>query len=671
MIRKMSVFIFLLSICVAAPAWSETRLVIADFDGESLVNNLQGESCTWAVGREDASGLIRATTGKVNGPSGETGALKIDYDLNVPDDAVCGFSTQLRRFDASPFDHFEFFVKGDAKAGYPKDIKIEFSKTRITSDGEEETIKGSYVVKGITSEWQRVSIPLNVMNGIDDWNNIGEFVIALQKRRIGGGRGALYFDDMSFVNTGVKGPSVRDVVPHKKKKLDKEVSSEEFARYLASRLNGFPEKLRVKKTFPGTDREFLKEIARDTWKYFDNFVDKEYQLPLDYVRLGDEAPLSKGAIIGDYTNVTDIGLYMICVVSAYDLGFIKKDDAIRRLSLTLDSIEKLEKHRGFPYNYYDITIFQRTSNFISFVDSGWLAAGLIVAKNAFPPALEKRCDRILSDMDFSIFYDEVEGQMYHGYYTNIEYFSEYHYGAFYTEPRAVSYIAIGKGDVPKEHWFMLSRTFPEDWTWQTQTPKGRKEKKCLGYRMFGGYYEYDDIKYVPSWGGSMFEALMPAMVINEKRFAKKGLGPNGAAHVKVQMKYAERLGYPVFGMSPCSVPGDGYSEFGVKQLGLKGYKEGIVTPHATFLALEFAPKECIANLRAMLRSYDIYGEYGFYDSIDVRTGKVDARYLCLDQAMTLIALNNYLNNDAVRSRFHMDRISKNAEELLKAEDFFE
>ena len=262
--------------------------------------------------------------------------------------------------------------------------------------------------------------------------------------------------------------------------------------------------------------------------------------------------------------------------------------------------------------------------------------------------------------------------MHHGFYTNINYYSEYHYGTFYSEPRAVRYRAIGKGDVPREHWFMLARTFPMTWAWQTQIPKEVKTKTYLGYPTKGGYYSYGGMKFIPSWGGSMFEALMPTLVVDEKKLAPKGLGLNDERHAKIQIKYAlEELKYPVFGMSPSSVPGGGYSEFGVTLLGIKGYKSGVVTPHATFLALEFAPKECIKNLRKMLELYDAYGEYGFYDAIDPKNGRVSTRYLCLDQAMSFIALNNYLNQGAIRKRFHADPIAKSAEELLKVEAFFE
>ncbi len=671
---KICLFFFLLGVIIFNVNACSTisKITILDFNSGTMRNNLQGESGTWLFNPEDAEQGIKAGLDEKVRLGKEGASLRLEYDVDSPLNAVNGFWTQLRTFDASRYDHFEFWVKGDKKRSYPKTFKIEFKKLKKDAEGQNEAIKGSYIVKGVTHKWQKISVPLNVMNGILDWRDIREFVITFEKRRLENREGELYFDDFAFVRTGKPGPRVTDIVPHKRKKTDKDLTPEEFNRFLISRLNGFPQKVFLKKQFPRDDRQLLLEIARDTWGYFDNIVDKVYHLPLDNIGFDESAVISDKTRVGDYTNITNVGLYLMCLVSAYDFGFISKEEAVRRLKLTLGSIEKFETYNGFPYNYYDITIFQRTSNFISFVDSGWLAAGIIVAKNAFPEELGPRCQKLLDKMDFAFFYDAVEGYMYHGFYTNIDYYSEYHYGAFYTEPRAISYIAIGKGDIPKEHWFMLARTFPETWLWQTQLPKNRKLKHYLGYPVEGGYYLYNDIKFVPSWGGSMFEALMPTLIVDEKNIAPKGLGLNDAMHVKIQIQYTlEKLGYPVFGMSPSCVPGGGYSEYGVRPLGIKGYKSGVITPHATFLALEFAPEESIQNLRKILGLYNAYGEYGFYDAIDVKTGKVAIKYLCLDQAMSFIALNNYLNNGAIRKRFHSDSIAKNAEELLKIEDFFE
>ncbi len=647
-------------------------IVVADFNANALNNNVGGESGAWEKDPEDRAQGIAASLDGTERHGTVGSSLKLEYNVNSPQNAANGFWTQLRNLDASPYDHFEFWVKGDEAKGFTTVFKIEFKKSQKDAEGRDETIRADYIVRGVTKDWRKVSIPLNVMNGILDWHDIKEFVITFEKKRADHKSGTLYFDDIGFVSTGAPGPSISDPVPHRVQKTPKDLPPEEFARFLIARLRGFPSTVFVKKTFSNSDREFLLEIARDTWKYFDQIVDRQYGLPLDNIQFSEKAAISADTKVGDYTNITNVGVYMMCIVSGCDFGFITKEEAVRRLKLTLDSIQKLEKFNNFPYNYYDITIFQRTSNFISFVDSGWLVAGLIVAKNAFPDELAPACQTIIDSMNFSFFYDPVEEYMYHGFYTNIDYYAEYRYGAFYTEPRAVSYIAIGKGDVPTQHWFSLARTFPEDWYWQTQAPKDRREKTYLGCTTMGGYYEYEGMKFVPSWGGSMFEALMPTLIIDEKGLAPKGLGANDFVHAKIQAQYAlDKLGYQVFGMSPSCVPGEGYSEYGVKALGMKGYKSGVITPHATFLALEFIPKEAIRNLRTMLEKYNAYGEYGFYDAIDPETGKVAVKYLCLDQAMSFVALNNYLNNGAIRKRFHNDPIAKTAEELLKVEDFFD
>ena len=649
-----------------------SSIVVADFNANTLNNSVGGESGAWEKDPEDKAQGIAASLDGTQRRGAVGSSLKLDYNVNSPQNAANGFWTQLRNLDASPYDHFEFWIKGDEAKGFTTVFKIEFKKSQKDAEGQDETVRADYIVRGVTKDWQKISIPLNVMNGILDWRDIKEFVITFEKKRADRRKGTLYFDDIGFVNTGKPGPSISDPVPHRVKKTPKDLPPDEFARFLIARLRGFPAEVFVKKQFPADDRRFLLEIAKDTWKYFDNAVDKEYGLPLDNIQFSEKATISADTKVGDYTNITNVGVYLMCIVSGYDFGFITKAEAVRRLTLTLGSIQKLEKFNNFPYNYYDITIFQRTSNFISFVDSGWLVAGIIVAKNAFPDELAPTCQSIIDSMNFSFFYDPVEEYMYHGFYANINYYAEYRYGAFYTEPRAISYIAIGKGDVPTQHWFSLARTFPEDWYWQTQAPKDRREKTYLGCTTMGGYYEYEDMKFVPSWGGSMFEALMPTLIIDEKGLAPKGLGANDLAHAKIQAQYAlGKLGYQVFGMSPSCVPGGGYSEYGVKVLGMKGYKSGVITPHATFLALEFIPKEAIRNLRTMLEKYTAYGEYGFYDAIDPETGQVAVKYLCLDQAMSFVALNNYLNNGAVRKRFHNDPIAKNAEELLKVEDFFD
>jgi hypothetical protein len=296
-----------------------------------------------------------------------------------------------------------------------------------------------------------------------------------------------------------------------------------------------------------------------------------------------------------------------------------------------------------------------------------------VVKNAFPEELAEQAERLLARGSLGFFYDEVERQYFHGFYEHLDVYSDYHYGAFYTEPRVASYMGIARGEVPEEHWFVgLIRTFPESFAWQSQKPKHRVKKTLLGYEYDDGWYEWKDLKYIPSWGGSAFEALMPTLVLKEKELAPQGLGLNNARHVQGQIRYAlEELGQPVWGMSPSSVPEGGYSEYGAKPFGSKGYKGKIVTPHATVLALEYAADAAIKNLRKMLELYDVYGEYGFYDAVNSETGLVARKYLSLDQGMIFVAINNYINNGAIRSRFHGDPVMQKAERVLTEEKFFE
>ena len=104
---------------------------------------------------------------------------------------------------------------------------------------------------------------------------------------------------------------------------------------------------------------------------------------------------------------------------------------------------------------------------------------------------------------------------------------------------------------------------------------------------------------------------------------------------------------------------------------MKGYEDlGVVTPHVSFLALAVRPKAAIENIKAFAAVPGMYGVYGFYDAYHVKKNLIAQKYLCLDQAMTLIALNNYLNNGAIRNRFHQDPMIKAQEELLEVERFY-
>lgn len=673
------------SVPAPPPPEVSEAVMVADFEagGEKIMNNFGGESGDWNMDVTDSNNSYTdpdvVTAPAKDGKEGRV--LRLNYSVDSDRPAQNGFWTKLGGFDAGPYDHLELDIKGDAQAGFTERFRLEMKKCADAACVEK--ITGSAKVP-VTAEWRTVSIPLNVMTGLVDFSDpeswkeprrgykpLDELVIIFNDGYVTKKKGRIFLDNIRFVRTGKPGPSAVDFPPRTIEKTPVRLAHLEFETFLVNRLQGFPKALSVHKTFPADDKEFLKVIARDTWAFFENILDKEHALPLDTVLFGEKTPLDMATWVGDYTSVTNIGVYFMAVVSAYDLGFIGREDAVSRIRRTLTTLEKLQYHEsGFPYNYYDTTTLEPTSYFISFVDSGWLMLGLYVVRSAFPEELGEQATRLLGRGDFKFFYDPLAKQMFHGYYDNLKVYSDYHYGVFYTEPRAASYVAVVRGDVPEAHWFEgMSRTFPASYLWQSQPPKDRVETTLAGYPYAGGHYEWKDLKYVPSWGGSAFEALMPTVVLKEKELAPRGLGKNNAAHVQGQIRYAlEELRMPVWGMSPCSVPEGGYSEFGAKPFGVKGYKAGVVTPHASALALEYAPVEAVANLRKLAELYDIYGAYGFYDAVTVATGKVARKYLALDQGMILLAINNYLNRGALRERFHADPDMKQGDRLLTAEN---
>ncbi|MCB1780698.1 MAG: hypothetical protein KDJ34_11545, partial [Candidatus Competibacteraceae bacterium] len=115
----------------------------------------------------------------------------------------------------------------------------------------------------------------------------------------------------------------------------------------------------------------------------------------------------------------------------------------------------------------------------------------------------------------------------------------------------------------------------------------------------------------------------------------------------------------------------GYSEFGARILGVRGYQAGVVTPHAAALALLADPAAATANLRQLAERYPVYGDFGFYDAVDPETGQVAYNYLALDQSMILIAVANHLRNGVIQRYFAADPIIQRVLPFLGTERFFD
>lgn len=460
----------------------------------------------------------------------------------------------------------------------------------------------------------------------------------------------------------------------RKKAWEAERGGEVAARpFVRARMNGWPGALHVDgAALPADPEGFARRVARDTWRGLEALHDRENGLPVDHVHLDPSSSGVPEGRVGDYASPTNVGLRLLSITGANELGYVDDAGAVARIAQLLATLDGLETHRGLFFNYYDTTSLERTSHLLSFVDSAWLAAGLIVVRNRYP-SLADRATRLVQAMDFAFLYDPELGQMTHGYSVHSRRRSREHYGMLYAESRLGSLIAIGEGEVPPQHWYRMLRTLRPSCTWQSRPPVGRRRKEALGVGYFGGWYEWQGKRYVPSWGGSVFEALMPTLVLDEPRLAPESLGVNDAAHVAVQRDYAARvLGYRVWGMSPSSIPGSqGYGEYGVKILGAIGYRPGAVTPHAAALALAVDPAAALDDLQELARRHPLYGEWGFYDAVDPVSGAVAYTYLTLDQSMTFVALANHLTGHRVQRLFEADPIVRRALAVIAGERFFD
>jgi hypothetical protein len=243
------------------------------------------------------------------------------------------------------------------------------------------------------------------------------------------------------------------------------------------------------------------------------------------------------------------------------------------------------------------------------------------------------------------------------------------------------------------------RTFPEtcDWSWHEMQPVG-VHRTYFGLDVYEGAYTYRGMHIVPGWGGSMFEELMPDVFVPESTWAPNSWGRNHPLHVRAQREHGLiDAGYGYWGFSPSSDPFGNYREYGVDALGLNPegyfsdkektnydvgfgecrpatnpnptYGDGVVTPHASFLAMMHEPNEAYTNLLKIETELEAYGAGGFFDAVAVHSGVIARRYLSLDQAMVMGALGNVLADDVLRRAFSTKAVELALRPVIGIEEF--
>ncbi|MGE5275853.1 MAG: GH36-type glycosyl hydrolase domain-containing protein [Acidobacteriota bacterium] len=257
--------------------------------------------------------------------------------------------------------------------------------------------------------------------------------------------------------------------------------------------------------------------------------------------------------------------------------------------------------------------------------------------------------RIAEEMDFTFLFDRHRELFSIGYRLSDWTLDSGHYDLLASEARLASFVAIARGDAPVEHWFHLSRPL---------TPVGRGSA-------------------LMSWSGSMFEYLMPDLVLE----APSGslLEQTNRLAVRRQIRYGEERKVP-WGISEAAYNAWDvnftyqYSNFGVSSLGLKrGLSEDlVVAPYATALAAMVEPVAALQNFER-LASIGALGHYGFYESIDYTASRlpegesfaVVKAYMAHHQGMTIVALTNLLLESTMRRRFGADPTVQATDLLLQ------
>jgi cyclic beta-1,2-glucan synthetase len=223
------------------------------------------------------------------------------------------------------------------------------------------------------------------------------------------------------------------------------------------------------------------------------------------------------------------------------------------------------------------------------------------------------------------------------------------YDLLASEARLASFVAIAKSDVPARHWFRLGRAV-------TPVRHGAA---------------------LISWAGSMFEYLMPSIVMRAPIGSL--LEQTNRLVVRRQMDYGASLGVP-WGVSESAYNARDleltyqYSNFGVPGLGLKrGLSENaVIAPYATALAAMISPQAAVRNF-ARLTAIGARGRYGFYEALDYTPSRLPEgidvaivrAFMAHHQGMSVVAIANALMEGKMRERFHAEPQVQATELLLQ------
>ena len=421
--------------------------------------------------------------------------------------------------------------------------------------------------------------------------------------------------------------------------------------------------IRPLRPLPEAARALMLRYALLHWRFFERFAGPE-----THWLAPDNFQEDPDPVVAMRTSPTNLGLQLLATVSAYDLGFLTLEALLDRLERMFASLEKLPRFRGHFYNWYDLSdLSVLEPAYVSTVDSGNLAGHLIALRQAcltLPDepgsaheiadaetvrrleAIAARAHALAMEMEFGFLLDPERKLLAIGYRLSTHALDPSSYDLLASEARLASFMAIAKNDLPVDYWFRLGRTLS---------------------RASGA-------PAMVSWSGSMFEYLMPALVMRSFPFTLMDQTHRGA--VRRHIAYGSARGVP-WGISESAYnlrDRHGtyqYRAFGVPDLALKRGlgRDLVVAPYASALAALFEPEKALRNLTALERLAAL-GPFGFKDALDYSRPAsesqpaVVATYMAHHIGMSLVAFTNVLADGVWQRRFHADPMVRSVELLL-------
>ncbi|MGA2651786.1 MAG: glucoamylase family protein [Terracidiphilus sp.] len=259
-------------------------------------------------------------------------------------------------------------------------------------------------------------------------------------------------------------------------------------------------------------------------------------------------------------------------------------------------------------------------------------------------AIAQQAERLVEEMEFAFLADPGRQILSIGYDVRARKLHEACYDMIASEARIATFLAIARGEIPQQSWFMLGREHT---------------------RAFGRFL-------LLSWTGTMFEYLMPALWM--RSYPDTLISRTLAACVHVQRSFAHTLNIP-WGISESGASRKDhlghyhYQAYGVPHVALwiEASAGPVVSPYSSFLALGIDPLAALRNLQRMASAGWI-GAYGFYEAVDYsgpsRKPVLVREWMAHHQGMALLSILNLLHDNAVQRWFHANPEVKATELLL-------